>query len=341
MVGFACIVLTSGLSIAFSLMKFGAASQIWPVPIVAVINFLILAYLAKFRPQFPPTIAKWRELIGSASKFWAVQAIWSILGQIDYIILAFLLANSEVGEYYFAYMLATQAVRIATGNLYFVLFPSFSSMGSDHQRQASAAFRICQVVPMVLIPACLAQAFLSEPLLDWMYPSKWKFASELILILSIGLAIYPISMVVEALMHAQHRFREYYLYMVCSTILFVACVTVGTLLFGLIGAASGVSTHYLLVTPAFTAIALSRYFPWRTTILEIYLKPMVIGLSVLLVSLSFRHYLIHSGLSNFNSSIAVGLFSPLLFLLIAYSMLGSRFHGLFDVLRGRVASQTV
>ncbi len=338
-VGTACIVLTSVLSIVFSLMQFGAASQIWPVPIVAIINVLVLSYLARFIPKFPPTWVRWRELIGDASKFWGIQVIWSLFGQIDYIVLAFLLASSEVGEYYFAYMLATQAVRVATGNLYFVMFPSLSSMGQDAERQAKATFRVCQVIPLALIPACLAQAFLSEPLLDWMYPNKWKFASELIMILSLGLAVYPVSMVAEALMHAQSRFREYYRFMLLSIAIFVCFVAIGALYSGLIGAAFGVSIHYFLISPIIVAIALRGYYSWHSTMKEIYLKPVIIGISVFAFCIGLRHYMVIAGSPNFNSSIVVGLLAPLLFVVTAYTLLPSRIHGLIDVLRGKMVGQ--
>jgi O-antigen/teichoic acid export membrane protein len=212
-------------------------------------------------------------------------------------------------------------------------------MGQDPERQAKATFRVCQVIPLALIPACLAQAFLSEPLLDWMYPNKWKFANELIMILSLGLAVYPVSMVAEALMHAQSRFREYYRFMFLSIAIFVCFVAIGALYSGLIGAAFGVSIHYFLISPIIVVIALRGYYSWHSTMAEIYLKPVVIGISVFAFCIGLRHYMVIAGSPNFNSSIVVGLLAPLLFVVTAYTLLPSRIHGLIDVLRGKMVGQ--
>jgi len=335
-VGALSIVATSGLSICFAVLGFGAASLVLPIPIVALLNIVILFWLSDFRPTFFMHLTRWRYLIQDTGRFWGVQVIWTLFGQIDYILLAFFLSKKDVGEYFFAYMMATQAVRITSGNLYFVMFPVLTSMGSDYARQAQAAIRTCRTIPILLVPACLAQAIFCYPLIDFLYPNKWETAATIVCILSAGLSVYPVSFIGEALMHAQGRFREYYILMAFSLTLFVLCVTIGANFLGVTGAALGVSTHFLLVSPFVTVMAFKNQYDALTVLVEVYGKPLAIGLVIYFVCVGLGRLAEQFGLDKFTSSVLAGAFSPVLFLVVAVKLLPKRIEGLIDVWRGKI-----
>ena len=220
----------------------------------------------------------WRYLVGDSSYIFGQRILVTIVLQGDYVILGSLYGAVVVGPYFFAYGVATQAIRLTAGSLQLVLMAGLSRMEAFSVQQTRGALRATKAIALCGIPLCMLQAVLAGPLLRALYHDKWASAIPLVQLLSIGLAFDVVSWPAFSLMQSRGQFRWLFYWSCMTASMFVLLVLVGAYFGRAFGAALAVCVFFTVFAPplAIWAFWSSNVKVWE--IIEMYARPMLVGI---------------------------------------------------------------
>jgi O-antigen/teichoic acid export membrane protein len=269
------LIAIQALTILLASRGFGPYSFAIPVPIIAVGRCATFWWLA--RPKLG-RLRMWQfKYIGwkSAAVF-GTRVLTTCVGQADYFVLGLIASKEVVGIYYFAFRLAVQPVQMLAGNLSNVLFPVLVQMRDDPVRQRSAALNASRFLSYLVMPYSFLQAAVADPLLHWMFGSKWEPAIPILQVLSIGLGFDAVSWIAGALLSARGEFNRLFKLSCVFSPLFVLGVWRGAMMGSALGVAVAVALFYSLMGPIFTSTILLRS-GFVKEVLDIYLKPVLLS----------------------------------------------------------------
>ncbi len=218
--------LTALLTIVAAWLGFGAYSFVLPVPIVSAIVGGASWWIARPPVRLAAKFARWRYLFGSGATVLGIVLLHGLINQGDYIALGLAgFPDTVIGTYVFAFNIAIQPLRLLSGGVPAVLFPSLSQLMLDPEKQVRAALRAMRLLTMVTVPFCLLQIVVAEPLFRLIFPPRWLDAVLPCQILTIGLTLNATSWPAHSLMMAQGRFRELFGITVLAALAFLAMLS--------------------------------------------------------------------------------------------------------------------
>jgi len=135
------------------------------------------------------------------------------------------------GYYYWGFTIASQAVFLLVTNLQGVLFPVLSKLNAEMDRQYEAVRRAGQTLMTVMVPACVLQALLAEPVIRLIFHDRWTPSIPVIQWLSVGLLTQAMHTLASSVLLARGAFAQL---TVCNALLAVTVTGAA-----LIGASSG------------------------------------------------------------------------------------------------------
>lgn len=303
------------LTLAFAYLGMAAFSFVAPVPLVALGRTLLLWYLASPIVITRPRFQRWKFLIANALAVTGACLLTVIVQQGDYAVLGIVSSSSVVGLYYFSYRIAVQPLQMLAGGFGNVLFPALSQFHRNVSRQGAAALKACDMISLIVTPACFLQAALAEPILHLLFSSRWIAAVPIIQILSIGLAFDAVSWASGALLHARGEFKQSFLYSAIQVPIFFTFVSIGALLGSAVGVAIGVAMFYAVFGPSYTYLIFRPMHVRLGQILNVYIVPIV--LSAIIVGFAFvtAQQLVRRPIER--ASITLGLAVPI-YLFVAW-----------------------
>jgi O-antigen/teichoic acid export membrane protein len=270
------------LTLIFAWWGMAAFSFIVPVPIVALGRTAILWHLARPIKIARPRLPRFKFLIANALAVTGVYLSVGIVQQGDYVVLGIVSSSSTVvGLYYFSYRIAVQPLQMLAGSFGNVLFPALSRLHSNLARQHAAALKVCDMISLIVTPACFLQAALAGPFLHLFFPSRWIGAIPIIQILSIGLAFDAVSWAAGPLLHARGEFKRSFRYATIQVLIFFPLVGIGAWLGSAIGVAIGVATFYAIVGPAYTYLIFRPMGVRLREIADIYVVPLALSAAII------------------------------------------------------------
>jgi PST family polysaccharide transporter len=182
--------------------------------------------------------------------------------------------KAAVGNYFFAYRLAVQPVQMLAGNFSNVLFPAFTRLRAEPQRQLEAALKASKLLAYTAVPYCFLQAALAPSVMRVLFGAKWDGAIVLVQILSIGLAFDAVTWVAGTLLSARGQFQRAFWYSCLFAPPFFVIVAVGAALAGAYGVAIGVSGFYIVMAPIYSYVVFKRTGATLHDIATIYGPPI-------------------------------------------------------------------
>ena len=270
-------VLQTVLTVAFAAMGAGVYAFVLPVPLVYAVASIVLWRIARPTVRSRDRLRHWRYLIGDSSYIFGQRLLVTIVVQGDYIILGALYGATIVGPYFFAYGIATQAIRLTAGSLQLVLMAGLARMPAFSSQQTQAALRATKAIALCGMPLCMLQAALAGPLLRAFYGEKWAAAIPLVQLLSIGLAFDVIAWPVCSLLESRGQFRFLFFWSSASATIFILSVIIGANFGEAFGAALAVCIFYALCSPPL-AFWVFRSSGMRTRdIADIYIRPLLVA----------------------------------------------------------------
>ncbi len=162
-----------------------------------IVSYAILPH----RPR--PTLRHARELYGFSIWLSLDQAIVTINGKFDQIMIGIFLNKVTLGFYAVGENLAQLPTREATQPLTKTVFPAFSRIADDPVRLKQAYLRAQALVTAIVLPVGSGVALIAEPLVLLSMGAKWLPAVPVIRILSTLFAVTTLGMLVQPLAMAK------------------------------------------------------------------------------------------------------------------------------------------
>ena len=271
-------VLTALLMIAAAYFGMGAYSFVVPVPITTAVVVAANWWLARPQIGLRPEFSRWKYLFGNSAAVGGAKLLYAFGNQADYITLGLAgLSEAAIGTYVFAFSIAIQSLRLLASNVSIVLFPGLSHLALDPQRQVRAALRAMRLLALVVVPFCILQILLTQPVFRLLFPPRWLNAVLPCQILTLGLMFNAVIWPANSLIMAQGRYREWLLVAAIGTIGLV-------LLLGgavwirpdIVSIALAVSTWHFFNSPFLHWAATRRYASANSYFNESY-RPFVAG----------------------------------------------------------------
>ena len=268
------------LTLLFAWLGFGAFSFVVPLTIGGLI--LTIALWWWVRPPWAPRlgIRRWRYLIGDSNRLLNAEFGRMLVDQSDYMSLGlFRVDLGLVGIYANGFKFSIQTVRLLMVNMTTILFPAFTKLNDQPQRQYDGFFKAQRILAMVGVSGCLLQAAVAEPFAHLFFPPAWYPSIVVMQILSLGMSTRMMAGGSFALLKSQGRFAT-----IRNSYWGCALVQVAALAMALSmgGGISEVSIVVALVA-AFTGpivffVAIRPYGGGWTDVADVLARPLVCGI---------------------------------------------------------------
>lgn len=269
---------TLTLTVVLAALDYGAYSFVLPRLIFAIVRTALAWRVAGFTPRLNMQTRRWRFIVGAS--FWVLltNICLAVLLQSDVVMLGRVATSAEVGLYGFAFALSLQAVVLIAFSLGQILLPALSKLQDDPKRQATALMRAMHVLAMLVIPTCVLQAAVADPLVRLIFPDKWVGAIPVLQVLSLGMALRFFGIATNALFQAQGRFRDQFVTTLCAMVFFLAVVTpVIFITRDIVATAIAVSVCLGITEPLSLCIALRPTGRGIRDVLGVTLPPLLIA----------------------------------------------------------------
>lgn len=207
-VNLADVVLQNGFTLIFAMLGFGPYSFVLPIWVGGFLLTALLWWWA--RPPWSPRLylGRWRYLVGDSMQLLISEFGRMLVDQSDYMSLGlFHIAVELVGVYTVGFRLSIQMMRLLMVNMTTILFPAFTKLNDQPQRQYEGFFKAQRILALMGVSGCLLQAAVAESFAHLFFPPKWYPSIIVMQILSLGMATRMISGGSYALLKSHGRFK--------------------------------------------------------------------------------------------------------------------------------------
>jgi O-antigen/teichoic acid export membrane protein len=277
-VNLANLTLQKILTVVLAALGFGPYSFVIPLPISGAIMAAFLWWWLKPPFALQPQIRRWRYLVNDSTRLLAAEFGRVLLDQADYMLIGLFLTVADVGVYWVGFLFSIQVVQLLMVNLTNILFPAFTRLNDDPQRQFQGFLNAQRILAMLGVSGCLLQAAAAEPFARLMFPPRWEPSIIVVQILSLSMATRMVSGASFALLKSQGRFTAIVVNRWLSVAVLVAVLTaILSLGFGVAAVAVAVAVIGGLIGPITFYSALRPYNAGWAEVIETLARPVVCG----------------------------------------------------------------
>lgn len=262
--------------VALALAGAGPLTFTWSLVIMAAFEWLYGLYLTRDPLiRFQPKVRLW-PAIWARTKWLLLGAVaLALLRQGDYLVLGFLLDESVMGVYVFAYMIGDQVMALLASNLRQVLMPTMAAFQHDTKRHAASVLRVSGALTLIAAGFAGGIAVTFDPLQQIIWQGKWDGAVPAVQALSLCFALRLLVTVQESALSSTGRFRTQFWSLLAQGTGMVAIAGVGGLLYpnepGMI--AAGVGLYFVVGVTGVAAWSLRGAGVPVASFLGVVLKP--------------------------------------------------------------------
>lgn len=175
---------SSAVSIALAIQGWGVWSLVWGGIAGSIVNAVVLAKLAGWRPGLSADFRRGGGLARYGFLVSANDIVDYARSQLNIFILSRSLGPAGVGLYNKAESLAGMPFRFAAGSVYDVLFRALAADQGNLDKGRYLFERSITLVAVYATPLYVGLLWLSEPLIRGVYGQKWVESAEPLLILA-------------------------------------------------------------------------------------------------------------------------------------------------------------
>ena len=186
MVSVAQLLASVAVAVPLAALGFGAMSVAIGGLAAAIVNTGGQWWMAGVGPIGRPRVRRWRYFLRDSGFLQGSRFATAVASNVDFITVGRLAGEAPLGVYSYAYNQSLQAMRLIAANLAGVLFPSLSSFGDDTPRKYAAFLRGMSLVLPLVVPLCLLQAAIADPLFHAMFKPEYWPGIRLFQVLSFG-----------------------------------------------------------------------------------------------------------------------------------------------------------
>jgi lipopolysaccharide exporter len=274
------ITLQNLFTLLFAALGFGAFSYILPVPIGGLILTVLLWKWVK-SPWAPRLgFKRWRYLIGDSFQLLLSDFGRTLVDQSDYMSLGLFRADrAVVGIYRNGFLFSIQTMRLLMVNMTTILFPAFTKLNDQRERQCEAFLKAQRILAMVGVSGCLLQAAAAEPLARVFFPARWYGSIPVMQILSLGMATRMIAGGSFALLKSHGRFKAvrnvFWAFAVAQVSALCVALSMGG---GVLAVSTIVSIAAALAGPIMFYIAMQPFNGHWSDVVDVLARPFASGL---------------------------------------------------------------
>lgn len=202
------VTLQNLLTLLFAFVGFGPYSFVLPLTVGGLLLTVSLWWWV--RPPWSPRLylRRWRYLIGDSAQLLASEYGRMVVDQSDYVLLGiFHVAVDLVGIYTVGFRLSIQMMRLLMVNMTTILFPAFTKLNDQPERQYQGFLKAQRILAMMGVSGCLLQAAVADSFGHLCFPATWYPSIIVMQILSLGMATRMIAGGSFALLKSQGRFK--------------------------------------------------------------------------------------------------------------------------------------
>ena len=277
-VNLANITMQRVMTVLLAALGFGPYSFVVPMPIAGVIVAVFLWWRVRPPWALRPDVHRWRFLIGDSTRLLAAEFGRVLLDQCDFMLLGLYRTVALVGVYSVGFQFSIQTVQLLMVNLTNILFPAFTKLNHEPQKQFQGFLKAQRILAMLGVSGCLLQAAGAEPFAHLVFPPRWEPSIIVMQILSLGMATRMIAGASFALLKSQGRFTVIAVNRWASVVVLVAAlVAILASGGGLVGVAIAVSIVGSVIGPVTFYTALRPYGAGWGEVAQVLTRPVVSG----------------------------------------------------------------
>lgn len=184
---------TSGIiGVIIAYFGYGVWALVFQSVINAFIRMILLIYITKWIPTEKFSFISFQELFGYGSKLMFAGLIETLYRNLYTIVIGKYFKSDNLGFYSRGEQLAYFPANNITGVLQRVTFPILCKIQNDEQRLKNNYRLILRSSALIVFPVMLFFASVAEPFIKLVLTDKWLKCVEIIQILSLAFAWYPI-----------------------------------------------------------------------------------------------------------------------------------------------------
>jgi PST family polysaccharide transporter len=301
-----------GVSMAFS--GYGVWSLVGQNLTKGLTGVIVLWRASDWRPGFRVSKKHYKELFTFGVSIAGNNLLKVLVRRSDAFLIGYFLGPTLLGYYTIGYRLLLVMMRIVTGIMNSVAFPTFSRLQNNPERMRNAFYKVTQYTSLLAFPIFMGLAVLAPELVPALFGDKWSPSIPVMQVLAlIGIlqsVIFFNGSVMRASGKPSWEFGIMFLNAICSVIGFLIAVRWGIVAV----AASFVIVGYLLAPVSYLAVRRLLQINFRR-----YLRQLVIPLSASLamvgVIVGLKYIFMHQELNLYlqlSSLLIAGVLSYLL-----------------------------
>jgi O-antigen/teichoic acid export membrane protein len=172
----------------------------------AVTDALLSWSLVRWRPRLHlASFGMWRELVAYGRHVLTATIVLNVGGQADTLLLGRFIGAAPLGQYRYAFRLATAPYWMLLSAASYVLFPAFTRIAVDRNRFHSAFLRSLRWMALVGFPAGLILVPLGEPLAVILFGDVWREAGYAAMAMCLYCGASTLSSIVSEALKAAGR----------------------------------------------------------------------------------------------------------------------------------------
>jgi len=189
---FSAVLLSSLVGLYGAYNDYGVWSLVAQTLTMATCNVLFLNIAVVWFPSKPFCKSSFKELFGFGSKLLLSGLIDRVFKNIYPIVIGKQFSVSDVGQFTQAHQLTSVPAMTFTNVIQRVTYPLLSKMQNEPSKLDASYLLALKLSALVLFPLMFGLSVSADLLLKLILGEEWHLAGELVGILAIGMALYPI-----------------------------------------------------------------------------------------------------------------------------------------------------
>lgn len=206
-----------------------------------------------------------------------------ITTEIDKLVIGKILGMDSLGVYVVAYTLANLPATHLSKVISRVSFPAYSQIQGDHPALRAAYLKTLRLVGILVIPAAVGMAILSDEIIQAVYGNKWQLAATVLPVLCIFGGIRALAALNGYVYNAIGRPDIVFYMNTVKLVVIAAAIIPATTHYGILGAAWALTVP-MVVQFAIGAGLFSRVIGMRVSIVFAALLPILLASTLMAVA---------------------------------------------------------
>lgn len=293
-VAFASLTASSTASIVMAQAGLGVWSLVWGGIVGSIVNAILLAPLAKWRPRLSLDLRRGRDIAKTGLLFSISDVVYYVRSQSSAFILSHTLGPASVGLFNKGESLARMPHAFVTGSVYPVLFRALAAEQDNLDRCGYLLFRSIALVAVYATPFYVGLLWLGEPLVRGLYGPKWVEAAGPLTVLALAWPFWLMGNLSGNLLTARNWLTREVFVQVVSLVVTCLAILIG-LPHGIQGVAWAIVGATML-TAAYQYWLATRCIKARPSRFLVAVAPAVALNSLLVLALAVTEWLLPEGL---------------------------------------------